>query len=127
MLRIGVTGLMASGKTDVARRFVEHGAHLVEGDALGWEVLREPEVRDRLASLFGASVLGPDGEVDRRALGRIVFGEAAEMSRLNALVQPRLLQRVREAIEGPTDDSVVVLDAALLSTWNLVPEMDGVV
>ena len=125
MLRVGVTGLMASGKSDVARRFVERGARLVDGDALGWDVLREPDVRDRLATLFGPSVLADDGGVDRRALGRIVFGDAVEMSRLNALVQPRLLQRVREALAA--EDGIVVLDAALLSTWNLAPELDGVV
>ncbi len=126
MLRIGVTGLMASGKTDVARRFVDHGARLVEGDALGWEVLREPEVRDRLKALFGASVIDADGNVDRRALGRIVFGDASEMNRLNTLVQPLLLARVREAMEAP-GEGIVILDAALLGVWNLAPEMDGVV
>jgi len=126
MLRIGVTGLMASGKTDVARRFVEHGARLVEGDALGWEVLREPEVRDRLKAFFGTSVIDADGNVDRRALGRIVFGDASEMNRLNTLVQPRLLARVREAMEAK-GEGVVILDAALLGVWNLAPELDGVV
>jgi dephospho-CoA kinase len=128
MLRIGVTGLMASGKTDVARRFVERGARLIEGDVLGWEVLREPEVRDRLVTLFGPSVRGADGSVDRRALGRIVFGDASEMSRLNALVQPRLVRRVRDALDGGTaGQGVLVLDAALLGAWNLIPELDGVV
>lgn len=126
MLRIGVTGLMASGKTDVARRFVTHGARLVEGDALGWEVLREPEVRDRLKGLFGPSVIDADGNVDRRALGRIVFGDASEMNRLNTLVQPRLLARVREAMEAK-GAAIVVLDAALLGVWNLAPTLDGVV
>ena len=126
MLRIGVTGLMASGKTDVARRFVTHGARLVEGDALGWEVLREPEVRDRLKALFGASVIDADGNVDRRALGRIVFGDASEMNRLNTLVQPRLLARVREAMEAK-GEGIVILDAALLGVWNLAPTLDGVV
>ena len=127
MLRIGVTGLMASGKTDVSRRFEAHGARLVEGDVLGWEVLREPEIRDRLGALFGPSVLASDGSVDRRALGRIVFGDASEMNRLNALVQPRLLRRVRETLDAAGGDGVVVLDAALLGVWNLAPEMDGVV
>src|SRR5512144_1454810 len=127
MLRIGVTGLMASGKTDVARRFVEHGARLDEGDVLGWEVLREPEVRERLVALFGPSVQAADGSVDRRALGRLVFGHASEMNRLNALVQPRLVRRVREALDGPAGEGVLVLDAALLGTWSLIPELDGVV
>ncbi len=127
MLRVGVTGLMASGKTDVARRFVEHGAMLVEGDALGWEVLREREVRDRLKAIFGPSVMDQEGNVDRRALGRIVFGDVSEMNRLNALVQPRLLTRVREAMDAATGHHVVVLEAALLGVWNLAPELDGVV
>jgi dephospho-CoA kinase len=118
---------MASGKTDVARRFEERGAALIEGDALGWEVLREPEVRGRVAARFGASILAADGSVDRRALGRIVFGDASELSRLNALVQPRLERRVREALDLARGDGVLVLDAALLGAWNLVPELDGVV
>jgi dephospho-CoA kinase len=118
---------MASGKSDVARRFEGRGAALVEGDALGWEVLREPQVRDRVRALFGASVLAADGSVDRRALGRIVFGDASELSRLDALVQPRLLRRVREALDQARGEGVVVLDAALLGVWNLAPELDGVV
>ncbi len=127
MLRIGVTGLMASGKTDVARRFEERGARLIEGDALGWEVLREDQVRERLGVLFGPSVLEPDGSVDRRALGRIVFGDASELNRLNALVQPRLERRVREALESARGEDVLVLDAALLVAWSLAPDLDGVV
>jgi dephospho-CoA kinase len=128
MLRIGVTGLMASGKTDVARRFAERGARVIEGDALGWEVLREPEVRDRIQALFGPSVMAPDGSVDRRALGRVVFGDASELNRLNAMVQPRLERRVRDALGAPGGGAgVLILDAALLGAWNLVPELDGVV
>jgi len=127
MLRIGVTGLMASGKSDVARRFEERGARLLEGDALGWEVLRDQEVRDRLGALFGPSILAPDGSVDRRALGRIVFGDTSELNRLNALVQPRLERRVREALESARGEGVLVLDAALLGSWNLAPTLDGVV
>ncbi len=135
MLRIGVTGLMASGKTDVARRFAERGARVIEGDAMGWEVLREPEIRDRIQGLFGPTVMAPDGSVDRRALGRVVFGDASELNRLNALVQPRLERRVRDALGAPggpqsagaAGRGVLVLDAALLGAWNLVPELDGVV
>lgn len=126
MVRIGVTGLMASGKSTVARRFAAKGAALVEGDALGWRVLRRPAVRDALLARFGPSVRGTDGEVDRALLGRVVFAAPAGMAALNAIVQPDLLRLVREELAlapGP----VVVLDAALLSTWRLEPELDGVV
>ena len=64
MVRIGVTGLMASGKSTVSRRFQERGAELVEGDSLGWEVLRRPPVRDAIAASFGPAVLDREGAVD---------------------------------------------------------------
>jgi dephospho-CoA kinase len=127
MLRIGVTGLMASGKTDVARRFQERGARVVEGDALGWGVLADPNVRRSIGSLFGPSVLAADGSVDRRALGRIVFGNPSELERLNHLVQPLLERRVREALDPARGEGVLVLDAALLGAWDLAAELDGVV
>lgn len=127
MLRIGVTGLMASGKTDVATRFRERGASVIDGDALGWEVLREPAVRERIGAQFGPSVLAPDGSVDRRALGRIVFRDEGALDRLNRIVHPALEARVREALESATGEGVLVLDAALLGAWRLEPELDGVV
>src|SRR3990172_13137204 len=98
MLRIGVTGPMASGKSSVARRFQEHGALLVEGDVLGWRALAIPEVKEALAERFGASVLAGDGLVDRRFLGQLVFRDAEAMAALNAILQPRLLEIVREAL-----------------------------
>jgi dephospho-CoA kinase len=56
-----------------------------------------------------------------------VFGDASELNRLNALVQPRLLRRVRDALDSARGEGVLVLDAALLGAWNLAPELDGVV
>jgi len=126
MVRIGVTGPMASGKSTVARRFQERGAGLVDGDALGWEVLRLPEVREAIGAAFGERVIGKDGEVDRPRLGRIVFADPDSLARLNAIVQPVLLRRVREVIDG-RGHGVRVLDAAMLTSWRLEPELDGVV
>jgi dephospho-CoA kinase len=126
MVRIGVTGAMASGKSTLARRFRERGADLVDGDALGWEVLRLPEVRVAIREAFGDDVMDRQGEVDRARLGQIVFADPDRMSRLNAIVQPRLLERVRAALEAP-GALVRVLDAAMLTTWRLEPELDGVI
>ncbi|HZV91165.1 MAG TPA: dephospho-CoA kinase, partial [Candidatus Nitrosocosmicus sp.] len=126
MVRIGVTGAMASGKSTLARRFRERGADLVDGDALGWEVLRLPEVRVAIREAFGEDVMDRQGEVDRARLGQIVFADPDRMSRLNAIVQPRLLERVRAALEAP-GALVRVIDAAMLTTWRLEPELDGVI
>jgi dephospho-CoA kinase len=126
MVRIGVTGAMASGKSTLARRFRERGADLVDGDALGWEVLRLPEVSAAIREAFGEDVIDRQGVVDRGRLGKIVFADPDQMSRLNAIVQPRLKDRVRAALEEP-GSAVKVLDAAMLTTWRLEPELDGVV
>jgi len=138
MVRIGVTGLMASGKSTVARRFEERGAIRIDGDALGWETLRLPKIRARIAEAFGSDVLGPDGAVDRARLGAVVFRDAGAMERLNAIVQPSLVAKVRERLAGAdartrsgadaaAGADVVVLDAALISTWGLERELDGIV
>jgi dephospho-CoA kinase len=126
MVRIGVTGPMASGKSSVSRRFQERGAELVDGDALGWEVLRLREVREAIVAAFGPRVIDRDGEVDRPRLGRIVFADPESMARLNAIVQPVLLRRVRETLDA-RGRGVRVLDAAMLTKWRLEPELDGVV
>jgi len=126
MVRIGVTGAMASGKSTLARRFRDRGADLVDGDALGWEVLRLPEVRDAIAEAFGAGVMDRQGHVDRARLGAVVFADPDRMRRLNAIVQPKLLERVRAAMDEP-GGGVRVLDAAMLTTWRLEPELDGVI
>jgi dephospho-CoA kinase len=126
MVRIGVTGAMASGKSTLARRFRERGADLVDGDALGWEILRLPEVSAAIREAFGKDVIDRQGEVDRGRLGKIVFADPDQMTRLNAIVQPRLKDRVRAMLEEP-GATVKVLDAAMLTTWRLEPELDGVV
>lgn len=126
MVRIGVTGLMGSGKSTVARRFQERGAELVDGDALGWEVLRNPDVRKAIAAAIDPGVLDREGQVDRAKLGRFVFKDPAAMDRLNQIVQPALLQRVKEVLDS-RGAGVRVLDAAMLTTWRLEPVLDGVI
>jgi dephospho-CoA kinase len=126
MPRIGVFGLMASGKSTVSRWFRDWGATLVDGDALGWEALRDPGVASAIETAFGSDALDAGGAVDRSRLGPRVFRDPEAMRRLNEIVQPVLVKRVRETLESQVA-ATVVLDAAMLTTWRLEPELDGVV
>lgn len=112
----------------MARRFEERGAERIDGDALGWEILRDPGVRDAIEREFGPGIVAHEA-VDRVRLGTIVFADEAAMARLNAIVQPPLLALVRARMDAPAPDGrgIRVLDAALLSSWSLEGELDGVV
>ena len=121
---LGLAGGYCAGKDAVAAILAERGFRLIDVDLVGHRVLREAEPRSRVAARFGAGVLGPDGEVDRKALGRRVFGDRRELAALEAIVHPRMVERVREELalaSGP-----VVLNAALLFRMGLDRLCDAV-
>lgn len=115
---IGLTGGIASGKSTVARRLVEHGAVHIDADQLARAVV-EPGT-DALADIrdtFGADVLNPDGSLNRAALGAQVFGEPAALARLNAIVHPAvraLSNALIRAAEHANPNAIVVYDVPLL-------------
>jgi dephospho-CoA kinase len=114
-VQIGLTGGIGAGKTAVARRFAQLGAVVVDADALAREVVAAgtPGL-DAVVAGFGAGVLRPDGELDRPALGRLVFGDEAARGRLNAIVHPLVRRRAAELIAAAPAGSVVVQDVPLL-------------
>ncbi|TKV28069.1 dephospho-CoA kinase [Arthrobacter sp. NamB2] len=115
MLRIGLTGGIAAGKSVVARRFGELGAVVVDSDLLARAVVAPGT--DGLAEIveaFGSGILAADGTLDRPALGRLVFVDAAARERLNAIVHPRVRRGAAELIEQAPGDAVVVEDIPLL-------------
>ncbi|KNC18887.1 hypothetical protein AC792_09210 [Arthrobacter sp. RIT-PI-e] len=115
MLRIGLTGGIAAGKSVVAGRLGDLGAVLVDADLLAREVV-EPgsEGLGEVVDAFGPDVLGADGTLDRPALGRLVFGDDAARARLNAIIHPRVRAASATLIERAPGDSVVVEDIPLL-------------
>ena len=118
MFIVGLTGGIASGKSTVARRRVDHGAVHVDADALSREVV-EPSTPGlaAVATEFGASVLAADGSLDRAALGAIVFADADARGRLEAIIHPRVHARTAELIaaaEAADPAAVVVYDVPLL-------------
>jgi dephospho-CoA kinase len=131
MLLVGLTGGIASGKTVVATRLAEHGAVVVDADAIAREVV-EPgtPALARIAEQFGPGVIAADGSLDRRALGAIVFADPAQLAVLNGITHPAVLelsqQRFAEAGEADPD-AVVVYDVPLLSEVRGRAEFDVVV
>ncbi|MHA7283866.1 dephospho-CoA kinase [Arthrobacter sp. TMS2-4] len=115
MLRIGLTGGIAAGKSVVARRFVELGAVLVDADVLARAVV-EPgsEGLDAVVTAFGPEILGTDGALDRPALGRLVFADATARERLNTIIHPRVRAAAATLIDGAPEGAVVVEDIPLL-------------
>ncbi|HQU41730.1 MAG: dephospho-CoA kinase [Planctomycetia bacterium 21-64-5] len=117
---IGLLGGIASGKSLVAEQLCQLGAGLLDGDRAGHEVLRLTDVRELVRERWGDGVFGSDREVDRKALGRIVFGPSPEGRReleyLEAITHPRITERLRQqaadlAAEGM---AVAVLDAPVM-------------
>ncbi len=117
-LIIGLTGGIASGKSTAAKMLAELGAHVIDADKLGHRVY-EPE-RPAFAAVvaeFGDDVVGDDGQIDRRVLGGKVFGDAAALGRLTAIVWPEIRRMAADEIESVLAEDaerVVVLEAAVL-------------
>ncbi|HTW87167.1 MAG TPA: dephospho-CoA kinase [Candidatus Binataceae bacterium] len=118
MLTIGLTGGIGSGKSTVANVLTELGALVWDADQIGHAVYAPgTPARDELVAAFGSAIVGPDDKIDRKALGRIVFADTAALKRLNAIVHPRIFERmgamVREA-RAAGERRLIVIEAAIL-------------
>lgn len=128
MLKVGLTGGIGSGKSEVSRRLVSLGAVLVDADAVAREVV-EPGTPGLAAVVeeFGEDILRPDGTLDRDRLGSIVFADDARRESLNAIVHPLVGRRMQELVEDAPEDAVVVYDVPLLAENHLAGLYDMVV
>ena len=129
MLVIGLTGGIASGKSTVAQLLAEHGAVAVDADKLGHRAYASDRPAfARVVAAFGPEIVGADGEIDRQVLGRKVFGDAAALARLTAIVWPEILSLAKSAIAAAERDgaAVVVLEAAVLIEAGWHSEVDEV-
>jgi dephospho-CoA kinase len=130
MIRIGLTGNIASGKSEVARMLADRGATVIDADLLAREAV-EPETqafRD-IIKRWGKDVLNDDGSLDRAALRRIVFADQTELDALNRIVHP-LVTRLRDreiAQARDRGDPIVICVIPLLFERNIVDEFDAIV
>jgi dephospho-CoA kinase len=131
MSLIALTGGIASGKSTIARRLAEHGAVIVDADQIVRDVQQPGSpVLAAIAADFGDRMLLPDGSLDRPALGARVFGDAAAVKRLNALVHPAVRiesQRRFDDAFAADPDAVVVYDVPLLAEARLTDPWDLII
>jgi dephospho-CoA kinase len=128
MMRVVLTGGIGSGKSEVSRLFDELGAVVVDADVLAREaVAAGTSGLEEVVRTFGADLLGPDGELDRPALGRRVFADPTARTQLEAIVHPRVRRRADEIEAAAPADAVVVHDIPLLVESGQAEHFDAVV
>jgi dephospho-CoA kinase len=127
-VKVGLTGGIAAGKSEVSRRLAAHGAVILDADAVAREVVAPgtPGLA-QVVAVFGPAVLGPDGALDRPRLGEIVFADAGLRAKLNAIVHPLVSERMLELEHAAPPGSVVVHDVPLLTENRLASRYDLVV
>lgn len=127
-MRVGLTGGIASGKSTVSAILTELGAILIDGDRLAREVV-EPGTPglQRVVETFGEGVLTPDGDLDRPALGAIVFADDARRKELEGIIHPLVFERIVELEASATPEDLVVHDIPLLAESGRAPTFDAVV
>jgi dephospho-CoA kinase len=125
---VGLTGGVGSGKSTVARLLAEHGAVIIDADAIAREVV-EPGTPGFAAVVeaFGSEMVGADDRLDRAKLAGIVFGDDEKRAQLNAIVHPLVGQRTVELAAAAPPDAVVVYDIPLLVEGNMAAGFELVV
>ncbi|XRQ02756.1 dephospho-CoA kinase [Actinomadura welshii] len=128
MLKVGLTGGIGSGKSEVSARLAERGAVVIDADKIAREVV-EPGTPGLAAVVaeFGADVLLPSGGLDREKVGRIVFADPDRLAALNAIVHPLVGERMQELMDAAPADAIVVYDVPLLAENGLAPMYDEIV
>lgn len=118
MLKLGLTGGIASGKSVVGEMFVQRGAHLIQSDAVA-HALREPgqPVYAAIVAAFGPAILNPDQTINRARLAEAAFGESHRVEELNAIVHPAVIaheNRWMEEIGARDPHAIAIVEAALI-------------
>lgn len=118
MLRVGLTGGIASGKSTVSRMLAERGVPLIDADLIAREVVAPgTDGLSEVAAAFGGEILAGDGSLDRKKLGERVFADPEERKRLEAILHPRIQEeqhRRLDALEAAGREAFAVVDAAVM-------------
>jgi len=128
VLKLGLTGGIASGKSLVGEMFVQLGAHLIQSDAVAHR-LREPgqPVYEKIVAAFGPGILDPDKTINRSKLAEAAFGQPPRVNELNAIVHPAVIayeNQWMEEIAARDPKSIAIVEAALILEANAAGRFD---
>ncbi len=126
---IGLTGGIGSGKSTVSRFLAELGAVIIDADRVGHEAFKpDTGVWREVVGVFGRQILAPGGDIDRKKLGEIVFGNAELLARLNQIMHPRMYDMIKAQLGEyrRRGVEVVVLEAPLLLEAGWISLVDEV-
>jgi len=126
-LRVGLTGGIGAGKSEVSRRLESYGAVVIDADRVAREVVARGTPGLAQVAAFGEAVLTPDGGLDRERLGEIVFADESLRAKLNAIVHPLVGRRMQELERAAGEAAIVVHDIPLLAENHLAGNFDEVV
>jgi dephospho-CoA kinase len=128
VFRVGLTGGIGAGKSEVSRRLADHGAIVIDADAVAREVVAAgtPGLAE-VSAVFGPEVLSPDGSLDRARLGEIVFADGQLRARLNAIIHPLVAARMLELEQQAGPGALIVHDVPLIAENGLADNYDIVV
>jgi dephospho-CoA kinase len=127
MLRVGLTGGIACGKTVVRKLFADRGAFTIDADHIVHQLLSATsDLARQVSQKFGGEVVAPDGSIDRKRLGAIVFSDPAARQWLNRLVHPRVISEQKRLVADAErrGESLAVVDAALMIETGTYREYD---
>ena len=131
MVVIGIAGGIATGKTEVAKLFAKSGAVIISGDELGREVVEENlQVLKELVEAFSEEILDENGRLNRRKLAELAFRDPVSKKKLNDIIHPHLLRRLKERLtqlRKKEREKLVVVDAALIPDWGIKDWLDYLV
>lgn len=111
---LGLTGGIAMGKSTISNFLRDKGIPIVDADETAHAVLEFKAVKVQLVKAFGTPILNEQKQVDRKQLGKIVFGESKKLGELNQIVQPVIRQEIIRQLKSFTTEPMVVLDAPVL-------------
>lgn len=127
-MNVGLTGGVGAGKSTITAMLAAHGAVIIDADAIAREVVRAGTPGfAAVVRRFGPNLVGPDGELDRAALARLVFADPAALADLNAVVHPLVAARAAQLAAQAPQGSIVVHDVPLLVENTLAGRYDLVV